>query len=152
MKTYSFCPISDKKINEWVARLNAVFTVLILITFRVTQSVIMLLFLGVDFLLRATSWSKFSPVTVTSRTIVKYLPIGNYLINAGPKIFAARIGLTLTSLIAVLFMLKFGLAALIIAGILTLFSLLEGAFGICVACIIYPYVYKFAYKLNYTNL
>jgi hypothetical protein len=151
MKTYAFCPISDKKINERVARINAVFTVLILLTFGFTQNILLLIFLGIDFLLRATSWSKFSLIAVTSRTIVKYLPVGNYLINAGPKIFAARIGLLLTSLIVVLLTLKLGHAAFLLIGVLALFSLLEGAFGICVACIIYPYVYKIAYKLNYSG-
>ncbi len=32
MKTYAICPISDKKINERVARINAAFTVFLLST------------------------------------------------------------------------------------------------------------------------
>lgn len=151
MNTYAFCPISDKKINERVARLNAAFTVLILIIFGFSQSLILLIFLAMDFLLRATSWSKFSPVAITSRTIVRYLPVSTYLINAGPKIFAARIGLLFTSLIVIFIILKLGYVAFLFAGVLTLFSFLEGVFGICIACLIYPYVYKLAYRSDYFN-
>jgi len=146
MKTYAVCPISDQKINERVARLNAVFTVLILLTFGFTRSLPLLIFLVVDFLLRATSWSKFSLIAFTSRHIVKYLPVETQLINAGPKIFAARIGLLLTSLIILAAIFSYSSASLVIVGILALFSFLEGAFGICVACTIYPYVYRFIYK------
>lgn len=93
MKTYAICPISDRKINERVARINAAFTVFLLILFGLTGSVFLILFLAFDFLLRATSYSKFSLVGISPRNIVRYLPFDIHLINAGPKIFAARIGL-----------------------------------------------------------
>jgi hypothetical protein len=149
MKTYTFCPVSDKKINERVARSNAVLTVATLVIFGLTQNLLLLIFLAADFLLRATKWSKYSLFFVISRIIVKNLPVRKYKINAGPKIFAARVGLLLTSLILILFMLNFSSAAFILAGILGLFSLLEGVFGICVACIIYPFVFKWSYNTTY---
>ena len=105
----------------------------------------------IDFLFRAGPLSKFSLVAITSEALVKYLPGNNDRINAGPKIFAARIGLLLTSLIIVLFILKLSSAAFFLVGILALFSFLESVFAVCVACIIYPYVYKFTYKLNFTS-
>lgn len=147
MKTYAICPISDKRINERVARVNAAFTVFLLILFGFTDSVFIIFFLTFDFLLRATSYSKFSLVGVSSRNIVRYLPFDIHLINAGPKIFAARIGLVLSSLIILANLTDIGWLAFGIAGILGLFSFLEAAFGMCVACEIYP----FAYKIFYNN-
>ena len=148
MRSYAICPISDKKINERVARINAAFTVLLLIIFGLTSSVFLILFLAFDFLLRATSYSKFSLVGISSRNIVRYLPFDIHLINAGPKIFAARIGLVLSSVIIIATLANIGWLSFGIAGILGLFSFLEAAFGICVACEIYPFVYKVFYERN----
>lgn len=145
MKTNAFCPISDKRINERVARVNAAFTVFLLVLFGLTGSVSLILFLTFDFLLRATSYSEFSLVGISSKNIVRYLPFDIHLINAGPKIFAARIGLVLSSLIILANLAGFSWLAFGIAGILGLFSFLEAAFGKCVACQIYPFVYKVFY-------
>jgi len=152
MKTYAFCPISEKRINERVARINGIFTVLILVTFGFTLNIYLIAFLGLDFLLRATKFSKYSLVGITSHNIVKYLLSDNQLINAGPKIFAARLGLLLTSLTIISLLFSLNAVALVIAGVLALFSFLEGAFGICVACIIYPYLYKFTYKTKFSHV
>jgi len=89
MKTYAFCPISDRKINERVARVNAAFTVLFLIVFAYTGSFWFMAFMVADFLLRGTSLAQYSLVGITSKQIVKILPLEVQLINAGPKLFAA---------------------------------------------------------------
>jgi hypothetical protein len=39
MKTYALCPISEKKVNERVARVNATFTVLLITGFLFTQNI-----------------------------------------------------------------------------------------------------------------
>ncbi|MFA6400078.1 MAG: DUF4395 domain-containing protein [Salinivirgaceae bacterium] len=150
MKNYAFCPISDTRINERVARTNGVITVLILLAFGYSQNLLLIVFLGIDFFFRATPYSKYSLVGITSRTIVKHLPFEIQLINAGPKIFAARIGLLFTALIILSALFSLVTASLVIAGVLALFSLLEGAFGICIACIIYPYIYKLTYRAKFS--
>jgi hypothetical protein len=58
-------------------------------------------------------------------------------------------GFILTSLAILSFMLSFMVLSMVLAGILTLFSFLEGAFGFCVACRIYPFVYRLFYKERY---
>jgi hypothetical protein len=148
MKTYALCPISEKKVNERIARLNAAFTVLLIAGFLFTQNIFLVAFLAIDFFLRTSDRAKFSLVAISSKNLVKYLQVKELLINAGPKIFAARIGLVLSSLIILSFILKAKILALIIAGILGLFSFLEAAFGLCVACEIYPYVYRLLYSRN----
>lgn len=125
MKTYAICPISDKKINERVARINAAFTVFFKILFGFTGSVFIILFLAFDFLLGATSYAKFSVVGISSKNIVRYLPFDIHLINAGPKIFATRIGLVLSTFIILANLTGIGWLAFGIAGFLGLFSFLE---------------------------
>ncbi|PKP12098.1 MAG: DUF4395 domain-containing protein [Bacteroidetes bacterium HGW-Bacteroidetes-4] len=149
MRNYAFCPISDNRINEKVARTNGVLTFLILLAFGYSHQILLIVFLGIDFLFRATPFVKYSLIGMTSHTIVKYLPIDSQFINAGPKIFAARVGLLFSFLIILSALFSFGTASLVIAAILGLFSFLEGVFGICVACIIYPYVYKLTYHKRF---
>ncbi|MDD2476510.1 MAG: DUF4395 domain-containing protein [Dysgonamonadaceae bacterium] len=146
MKTYALCPISDKRINERVARLNGLFTVLLLILFVFTHQWFIPAFLAIDFLMRSGNLSKFSPIGFSSRNIIKILPLEELLINAGPKIFAARIGLIISSAILVASLVGYNFLSLSLAAILGLFSFLEAAFGLCVACEIYPYVYRLFYK------
>jgi len=98
--------------------------------------------------LRTTDRAKFSLVAISSKNIAKYLHVKELLINAGPKIFAARIGLILSSLIVISYLLNAKILAMIIAGMLGLFSFLEAALGFCVACEIYPYIYRFLYSRN----
>jgi hypothetical protein len=148
MKTYALCPISEKKINERVARVNATFTVLLVAGFLFTQNIFFVAFLAIDFFLRTADLAKYSLVAISSKSIVRYLQVKELFINAGPKIFAARIGLILSSLIIFSYLLNAKILALVLAGILGLFSFLEAAFGLCVACEIYPFVYRFLYSRN----
>jgi hypothetical protein len=148
MKIYALCPISEKKVNEKVARLNAALTFLLISGFLYSQNIFFVVFLGIDFFLRTTDRSKYSPLAISSKSIVKYLQVKELLINAGPKIFAARIGLLFSSLIVITYLLNAKILAFLIAGILGIFSFLEAVFGLCVACEIYPYVYRLLYSRN----
>jgi len=147
MKTYAICPISDKKINERVARLNAVFTFLLLILYLITSKIFIISFLFIDFLLRSAELTQYSPLAILSRNIVKLLNIKPKFVNAGPKIFAARIGVVFS--FGVLLSTVFGGWNFVGISLITIFGIcafLEGFFGICVACQIYPFVYKLFYR------
>ncbi|MGQ1891044.1 DUF4395 domain-containing protein [Thermophagus sp. OGC60D27] len=146
MKTYAFCPISPHKINENVARINGAFTFLILLAFVYSGWFWLIAFLALDFLLRSTRLSPYSPIGIISRQMVKQLSLPPRMINAGPKIFAARIGLLVSVAILATTILQYPATAIILTSILGLFSFLEAAFGICVACKIYPFVYNSLYK------
>lgn len=141
-KSYALCPVSDKKINEQVSRINGVFTVVLIITFISTLSIIPVVVLAADFLLRASDYSRFSLIGNLSKVIVRHLGFNQNLINAGPKIFAAKLGFIISSLIFIFFIFSFIPAAIVLAGMLGLFSFLEAAFGLCVACEIYPFFHS----------
>ena len=145
MKTTALCPISDKRIDDHVARFNGGFTVLFLTVFIVTGNILPIVFLTIDFALRSGKYSSYSGFTFLSKNIIKSLTINPEFINAGPKIFAARIGLFFN--VAILISFIFGLTDAVYAftGIFGVCAFLESAFGICVACQIYPYVYKLFY-------
>jgi hypothetical protein len=149
MKSYAFCPVSDKKVNERVARINGVFTLMLLIISGLTLSIIPVVFLSIDFFIRASDYSKYSLIGISSKGIVRYFGLNENNINAGPKIFAARLGFVVCCLIIISFILKIYIPALLLIGLLGLFSFLEASFGLCVACEIYPYVYKLLYKVKF---
>jgi hypothetical protein len=119
---------------------------MLITAFAFTQNILLIVFLAVDFLLRAIPYTKYSLVVITSRSVVKCIPIDDHMINAGPKIFAARVGTLITGLIAIFMAFSLNYLSMALTGLLGIFSFLEGAFGICVACKIYPYLYNILYK------
>jgi hypothetical protein len=149
MKSYAVCPVSDKVVSEKVARLNGAFTVLLLIIFGITQNIIPVIFLVLDFILRSFNYSKYSLIAISSKEIVSYFKLRETFINAGPKIFAARIGLLFGILIIISFIFKAYLPAFSLAGVLIIFSFLEAVYGLCIACEIYPFLYRILYKMKF---
>jgi len=92
MNSYTLCPISDKRINENVARGNAFLTVVALIVYLFTSNIFVPAFLLIDFLLRGFELYQYSPFAIFSRKANQLFSIKPKLINDGPKVFAARIG------------------------------------------------------------
>jgi hypothetical protein len=147
-KSYAFCPISDKKVNQSVAKIVALFTLLFLGIFALTLNFWVILFLTGDFLLRSTSLAKYSPIGYISCQIALLFSLKERPINAGPKIFAARVGFVITLLIFSFYLLSFHFVWIILLATISIFAFLEGVFEYCVACKIYPFVYKVFYRTN----
>jgi predicted membrane protein len=134
------CPITDKRINEQVARLNGVVTVLLVILFILFDFWPGMLFLSIDFMLRGFFDSRLSPICQFNIVLARQLNLTEKMMNAGPKIFAAQVGMLLSGVALATFALNCGTICLVIAGMLGFFSFLESAFGFCVACKLYPFI------------
>ncbi len=133
------CPISDRNVNENVSRLNSFFTLVFAVLFIVSGSFLFLGVMLIDFALRLFSQGKMSPVIRLNSYLLEVYKAKKVMINAGPKIFATRIGLLLITVSLLLVISGFTAAGAITAGILAFFCFLEFTFGLCVACKIYPY-------------
>ncbi len=140
------CPISNEMVNERLVRLNAFFTILLVVAGFVFNSVFFPLILLADFFIRAFTNAKISPVSFLSTGLAKLLHLSKKPIDKAPKIFAARLGFLMTLVIATLFLLQLFNASMLVAGILVFFATLEFAFGICVGCIFYTYFVLPLYK------
>ena len=151
MKTTAFCPISNKKIDEHVARLNGGFTLLFIGLFIASESIIPIIFLFLDFALRSGNLSRYSPLAYLSRNIAGSLFLKPLLINAGPKIFAARIGLVFNILIILFYLSGLSGLSFVFTAIFGVCAILESVFGYCVACQVYPFVYKLTYHFKTQN-
>lgn len=134
------CPITDKRINEQVARLNALVTVLLVALFIALNFWGGLLLLVIDFMIRGFVDSKYSPICQMNKWIAQKTNMSAKLVNAGPKIFAAQVGLFLSTAALISFSFNCNYLCYGIAGILGFFSFLESAFGYCVACKLYPFI------------
>lgn len=152
MKTTAFCPISDRRIDEHVARLNGAFSVIFLTLYLVSGIILPIVFLFVDFALRSGKYSRFSPLSFLSRNIAKSISLKPRLINAGPKIFAARIGFVFNILIVSTYFSGLSNLSFIVTSIFGICAFLESVFGFCVACQIYPLVYKLTFQPAFLKL
>lgn len=142
MSSTVFCPISFHKIDENVARWNGLFTTILIISTGITGSVLPLLFLIIDFFIRSIPKPEYSLLAIISKNITQVLKQKKQPINAGPKIFAARIGLLFSVLSSVFLISGLEVAALVTLIIFGVCAFLEASIGFCVACKIYPIVYK----------
>lgn len=146
MNTNAICPISNKKIDENVARFNSGLTVVLLVIFVITQNILPIIILLADFFFRSVELSTYSLLANLSKIFINFLGIKKNPINAGPKIFAARIGMVLSTIILISNITGFETASYIFTAIFGFCAFLESAFGYCVACQIYPIVYKLTFK------
>lgn len=134
------CPISDQRVNEQVTRLNAMFTIGIIVIAFLLNSLFLFIFLMADFFIRAFTNIKFSPIGYASHSLSNALNLPVKMIDKAPKIFAARLGFIMTTALAALYALSFNLGSVIVASVLIFFASLELFFAICVGCLIYTYL------------
>ena len=140
------CPISDQRINEQVTRLNSLFTIGIIVLAFLLNSVLFLIFLMADFFIRAFTELKFSPISFASRSLSNTLNLPHKMIDKAPKVFAARLGFLMTTVIAGLFIFNLKIATFVLSGLLIFFASLELLFAICIGCTIYTYLILPFYK------
>lgn len=136
------CPIAPKSVNEHVTRFNAGITCLLVALFIFTPLKEVIFFLVADFALRIYYDGRFSPLVNGNKYLVKSLKLKPAFINAGPKIFAAKVGLIISVAIAMFYLFDALLPAIVLAYIIALFAFLEATMGFCVACKLYPFVYR----------
>ena len=139
------CPITHYQINGKVSRLNAFFSLIILILFIFTNMKFLIILLGIDFLLRASFKGKYSMISTLSKYLLRLFKVKPNMINAGPKIFAARIGFLFCFLIAIFYLANLIFITNILSFIImTLFSL-ELFFGFCLGCKVYSLLYSLGF-------
>lgn len=134
------CPISAERVNERVARCNALLTILLVVSAIYFKSPLIMLLLVADFFVRAFTSLRTSPLNFISTNMVQIMGLELKPIDKAPKIFAARLGFLMSLVILVLTLAGALTASLIVAGILSLFAFLEFAFGFCAGCVIYTYL------------
>jgi len=129
------CPISTERVDERAARLVGLLVLFIVVLHFLFPSMVWLILLLVDFAARAF-YRPASPFARLSRCAVERFGSPR-IVDAAPKIFAAKIGLGLTAAALLCWLIGWetgGKLLLLIMGICAFF---EAFFGYCVGCKFY---------------
>jgi hypothetical protein len=134
------CPLAGYKIDEKAARLVAGFVVLLTLAASLAPQPLaglILFFLVADFGVRAFSRPRWSLLARISTRILRGVGVAPRSVDAGPKRFAARIGLGFAVALSGLSVFGVHGAFLAVAGVLGLCALLESTLGFCLGCWVY---------------
>lgn len=142
------CPIVNERVDEKLVRINGLIVFIGLSLFVLFSIKWVILLITADFAIRVFFGVKNSPLCHAIKYSLNKVNAQPHLINAGPKKFAAKVGLSLTSIISLLYILNFTESAQII-GIISMIAVgAEVFFNYCVACQIYNILQRLGIKLD----
>lgn len=134
------CPISTERIDENRVRATAMGVVFTMGAFFITGFVIFPAMLAIDFYIRAFTKLKYSPLSWLGHQFVKAIGTNPVWIDKAPKMFAARIGLLLTTITTIAAIMGMPYLAFAVGATLVAFAFLECGLNFCAGCWIYTYV------------
>jgi hypothetical protein len=134
------CPVSAERVDENRVRVTALVAVTFMGVFFMTGHALFPALLAVDFFIRAFTRLKFSPMGYLAHLIIQVIGTQPVLIDKAPKVFAARIGLVLSTITTLGALLGWPLPAYISGSVLVLFAFLECGLNFCMGCWLYTYV------------
>ena len=138
----SSCPISDKQLNEKSIRIGAGLVLFLAVSAIIFHNIWIFIILAVDFFIRGFTAYPISPVSFLSKFIEKILRFNPIWVNAGPKIFAAKIGFLFCLTVSILYFKKLYLPGDIVAAVLCVCAGLESFFSVCLGCHFYAILLK----------
>lgn len=145
----STCPFSLHSLDENNARLQALFVIFASVALFMTYSWIFALIMCGDFILKSID-PKLSVLSFCGKKVLQFFDIPPKKTNAGPKIFAAKIGATLMALICVSILFHLFTLVTILLGILFVCAFLEAVFSFCLGCVLYTFMIKHLPPPDYT--
>ena len=134
------CPISDKQLNEKSIRIGAGLVLLLAVSAIVFHNIWIFIILSADFFIRGYTRYPISPVSFLSKFIGNVFLFEPNLVNAGPKIFAAKIGFLFCLIVSSLYFKNLYLPGDIVATVLCVCAGLESFFSVCLGCHFYTMV------------
>ena len=112
------CPVDFVTINENKARLVAFWVMLLAIAYVLTYNWLIVVFLLIDFLLRAFNLNSYSLLGIISGAAIKLLKINHKPVDRAPKRFAAGVGLVFSTAILIAQLSGISIAAIALTAIL----------------------------------
>lgn len=139
------CPIDGIAVNENKTRLIATLVILLVLSFELSNSILFIAILIPDFLIRTSTFGKFSYLGFLADKLIPILKIRNKPTDIAPKRFAAGVGFVFSDLILIFYVVDQKEFAFGLSYILILFAILESAFGICAGCYAYTYLKRWGF-------
>lgn len=131
------CPISTETLDETPTRFIAAFVLVIILAYLASGRIAFPVFLAADFSLRAFGGRRFSPLWAAAGGITTGIGLKKRMVNAGPKLFAAKMGAYVSGLTAILQVLHFQVGAISLAVALAACATLQALASICIGCKLY---------------
>lgn len=135
------CPANT--VDEHAARIVATIVVVLAVVSLWEPAWFLIALLAVDFTIRGFIDRRYSPLRFIAKSITGALNWEPKPVYAPPKRFAAQIGSTLTIAATLLHVAGLPVAAIVVTALLIVAASLEAGLGFCLACWIYPFVFKF---------
>lgn len=132
----SICPVNFKSVDHTAIRLTALLTTVILLVGVLIDSLWFLLFVAVDFAVRAAGICP-SPLATLASATVSFFELAQKPVDQGGKLFAARMGALGVWVGLGLALWGYTVAGWAVALAVGFFSLLEALFGFCAGCFLY---------------
>lgn len=136
------CPCSEKTIDRNVTRITSFFVFLLLMTGLFSMLNWISLLLCFDFFIRGFTHLPISPLRRAAQAQVRMLRMKPAMINAGPRIYGARLGFFVTVIIALLSFGGFPNAARNVTELMILTTAMAAFFGICIGCYVHTVIRK----------
>lgn len=133
------CPISHRRIDRNVVRVNGLVTTLGLVAYVLTGWGWIIVPIGLDYVLRAMMDGPTSPMTRLATLLARALRLPYRAMDKASKVFASRIGVCFALGAAITHFVAPSVAP-VLAGVLAVFTTLESVFDLCVGCVVYTYV------------
>jgi hypothetical protein len=138
----NMCPISLTSVNERVVQLNAALVAALVLITLFTPHKWILVLLAIDFLIRGFLRPAYSYLSAVSKMIVRLGGIRPIMVDAGPKVFAAKIGFVFCCGMVLAELLGYPSVSVVIGGVLAGCAGLEAIFRFCVGCKLYPLIHR----------
>lgn len=131
------CPISIQRIDANLVRIISWQVLLFSLLFLVTQEMILALIVLFDFLVRALRFNRISPFYLFASLCLTFQKKTPQMCDESPKRFALYLGLAVSLLINLCYLVPMTNLALTIAVVLSLCAFFEAAFEFCIGCKLY---------------
>ncbi len=142
------CPVSPLRVEANTVRLTALLISAFVAAYLISNSIYFILFICIDFSIRAFTEIKFSPLSWLASTTRRALKLPDNKIDKAPKIFAARVGLIFSLSIIILYVVGLFKTAAAVALVLLFFAMLESFLNFCFGCVVYSYIVLPWYRKN----
>ena len=136
------CPCSEHVIDRNVTRTTSFFVFLLLMTGLFSMLNWISLLLCFDFFIRGFTRLPISPLRRAAQAQVRILRCKPVLINAGPRIYGARVGFVVTAIITLLSFGGFPNAARNVTELMILTTAMAAFFGIYIGCYVHTAIQK----------
>ena len=124
-------------VNEYAARSVAGMVVVLTLATLILRTDWLLWPLAVGFLLRVASGPRFSPFGQLATKVIAPRIGPARLVAGPPKRFAQAVGATFTVAALIAFYAGLPVVSWVLVGTVTVFAVLESAFGFCMGCTVF---------------